>query len=171
MSDRLVRTLAALLGGAGIIALAGWLDKEVIAGVQRSAAANFDVTPGAVAFSLGYLMIAAAALLIVALARRATFPVVGVLYILGGGFLTFLFPVAWFLTARGNSPAILTGPIADFLDSFWTRMEQGPLNSVAILGAVMFLVGLVTIVTILRTRARSLAATAVGPLETQVSQP
>jgi hypothetical protein len=170
MSDRMARTVVALGGGAATIAIAGWLDREVI-GVQRGATAAFDVTTTAVVFSLGYVIIAAGVLLIVVLARRATYPVVGVLYVLGGAFLTFLFPVTWFLTAKGNSPAILTGPLADFLLRFWMKTEQSPLNAVAILGAVMLLVGLVTIGSGIRDRGRSTRAVAVVPMESPVSQP
>jgi hypothetical protein len=171
MSDRMARTVVALGGGAATIAIAGWLDREVIAGVQRNSAAASDVTLAAVAFSLGYLMIAAGVLLIVVLARRATYPVVGVLYVLGGAFLTFLFPVTWFLTAKGSSPALLTGPLADFLVTVWMKTEQSPLNAAAILGADMLLVGLVTIGSSIRERGRSSRAVAVGRLETRVGQP
>jgi hypothetical protein len=112
-------------------------------------------------------MIAVGALLIVFLARRAADSAVGVLYAAGGAFLTFLFPLTIVLTLHGNSPAILTGPIADFLDSLWTKSEQGPLGAVPILGAVMFLVGLLSIGSIVRNREHVVAVVAPGPLETR----
>jgi hypothetical protein len=167
ISSRASRTLVALVGAAVIIAIARWFDSDVITGIQQRAGADFDATPAAVATSLGYLMIAAGALLIVFLARRAAYPEVGVLYAAGGAFLTFLFPLTWFLTVHGNSPAILTGPVADFLDSLWTKTEQGPLGAVPILGAVMFLVGLLEIGSIVRNREHVVPAVAVTPLETK----
>ena len=167
ISSRASRTLVALVGAAVIIAIARWLDSDVITGIQQRAGADFDATPAAVATSLGYLVIAAGALLIVFLARRAAYPEVGVLYAAGGAFLTFLFPLTWFLTVHGNSPAILTGPIADFLDSVWTKTEQGPLGAVPILGAVMFLVGLLAIGSIVRNRGHVVPAVAATPLETK----
>jgi hypothetical protein len=167
ISSRASRTLVALVGAAAIIAIARWLGGDVIAGVQQRAGADFDPTPAAVAVSLGFLMIAAGALLIVFLARRAPYPEVGVLYAAGGAFLTCLFPLTWFLTVHGDSPAILTGPIADFLDSLWTKTQQGPLGAVPILGAVMFLVGLLTIGSIVRNRGHAVPAVAASPLDTQ----
>jgi hypothetical protein len=157
----------ALVGAGVMIAIARWLDSDVITGIQQRAGADFDATPAAIATSLGYLVIAAGALLIVFLARRAAYPEVGVLYAAGGAFLTFLFPLTWFLTVHGNSPAILTGPVADFLDSLWTKTEQGPLGAVPILGAVMFLVGLLAIGSIVRNREHVVAVVAPGPLETR----
>ena len=167
ISSRASRTLVALVGAGVIIAIARWLDSDVITGIQQRAGADFDATPAAVATSLGYLMIAAGALLIVFLARRAAYPEVGVLYAAGGAFLTFLFPLTWFLTVHGNSPAILTGPIADFLDSVWTKTEQGPLGAVPILGAVMLLVGLLAIGSIVRDREHVVPGVAATPLETK----
>jgi hypothetical protein len=155
----------ALAGAAVIIAIARWFDRDVISGIQQRAGADFDPTPAVVATSLGYLVIAAGALLIVFLARRAAYPEVGVLYAAGGAFLTFLVPLTWFLTVHGNSPAILTGPVADFLDSLWT--EQGPLGAVPILGAVMLLVGLLAIGSIVRDREHVVPAVAATPLETK----
>ena len=170
MSDRTIRILAALGGAVLVLLVIGWLDSAVVAGIDRTAGANFDPMPAAVASSLGDLAIAAGALSIVLLARRAVDAWVGISYAIGGAFLAFLFPVTWFLTAaNGNSPALLTGPIADLLDQIWTNTEQGPLNSVPILGAVMFLVGLYTIGAVIRIRRASAPPVTVSPLEAQPS--
>jgi hypothetical protein len=164
MSGRTMRILEALGGAVVILLVVRWLDSDVISGIQRSAGVNFDPMPAAIASSLGYLMVAAGALLIVLRARRSVELLVGIAYAIGGAFLTFLFPVTWFLTAKGSSPAILTGPLADLLDRFWTKAEQGPLNSVAILGAVMFLAGLVTIGSAIRQRRTPVSVAPASPL-------
>jgi hypothetical protein len=169
MSDRTVRIVEALGGAALALLIVRWLDTDVVANIHRQAGANFDLMPAAVASSLGDLAIAASALLIVFLARRAVNLWVGVPYAIGGVFLAFLFPAMWFLTAKGANPPILTGPIADLLDRIWTKAEQGPLNSVAILGAVLFLVGLVTIGSVVRNRRKPVAQGEVSPLEVQAS--
>jgi hypothetical protein len=170
MSGRTMRILEALGGAAVLLLVVRWLDSDVISGIQRRAGVDFDPGPAAIASSLGYLMVAAGALLIVLLARRSVELLVGVLYAIGGAFLAFLFPLTWFLTAaKGNSPAILTGPLADLLDRIWTKAEQGPLNSVAILGAVMFLVGLVTIVSAIRQRRTPASLAPLSPLGVQAS--
>jgi hypothetical protein len=152
MSNRTRRILEALGGAALALFIIRWIDSDVISSVDRSAGANFDPMPAALATSLGHLLVAAGAILIVLLGRRSAELTVGISYTIVGAFLTFLFPVTWFLTAKGNNPAILTGPLAELLDRIWSKAEQGPLNSVTLLGAVMLLVGVITIGSVIRQR-------------------
>jgi hypothetical protein len=164
MSDRTKRILEALGGAALALFIIRWIDSDVIASVDRSAGANFDPMPAAIATSLGYVIVAMGALLIAFLARRSVELWVGLSYTIGGAFLTFLFPVVWFLTAKGDNPAILSGPLADLLDQIWTQAEEGPLNSVAILGALTMVVGLITIGSVIRQRRRPVPVAPVSSL-------
>jgi hypothetical protein len=164
MSDRIRRIFEALGGAALALFIVRWVDTDVVSSIDRSAGQNFDPLPAAFATSLAYLLVAAGAILIVFLAWRSKELMVGIAYTVGGAFLTFLFPVTWFLTAKGNNPAILSGPFADILDRIWTKAEQRPLNSVAILGAVMLLAGLSTIGSVVRQRRTRPTVAPVSPI-------
>lgn len=174
MSSRASRTIVAIGGTALVLLVARWLDGDVLASIVRDAERSFHPTRAAIALSMGYLMIAAGALLISALARRAPYAVVGLVLAGAGAFLTFLFPLVFYLTASGNAPARLTGPVADLLDNSYSTLAQGPLNAVAILGAVMLLVGLITVGSVVRhwqVTAAPDVADAARPLDVQPETP
>lgn len=154
MSRRWARNLLAVLGAGLILGLAGWLDTVVIAGIRQRSGQTFDITAISWALPFGYLAIAGAGSASVLLARWAHSVLVGLVYALAGAFLTFLFPILWLWTGSINgAPPLVSGPIATFLAEIYAHEETGPLNAVAIIGAMMLLAGLGVIGSALRHRA------------------
>jgi hypothetical protein len=113
--------------------------------IQRQGAATFDLTGLALALSLGSLAVVSALLLLGFLAWRSRSALVGAAYVLVGGFFAFLPVIMWgFAAQNGNTPPALPGLIVDILGQiyFWTA---GPLNAVGMIGAGMFVVGLLVV--------------------------
>ena len=153
MSSRRQRTVAAVLGAVLVLLVAGWFDNILMAEVRQREAATFDITQTATVLPIGYVLIAAAVLAVLVLARRADSRLVDVAYAVAGGFLTVLFTLVWTLAATINgAPPVLPDPLASFIDQAYTTAETGPLNAVAIIGAAMLVVGLADLGLALRRR-------------------
>lgn len=153
MSSHRQRTVAAVLGAAVVLLVAGWFDTVLMAAVQRTEAATFDITQTATVLPVGYVLIAAAVLAVLVLARRADSRLVDLVYAVAGGFLTLLFTRVWTLAATINgAPPVLPDPLASFIDQAYTTAETGPLDAVAIIGAAMLVVGLTDLGLALRRR-------------------
>jgi len=147
------RTVAAVLGAALVLLVAGWFDNILMAAVRQTEATTFDITQTATVLPIGYVLIAAAVLAVLVLARRADSRLVDVAYAVAGGFLTVLFTLVWTLAATINgAPPVLPDPLASFIDQAYTTTETGPLNAVAIIGAAMLVVGLADLGLALRRR-------------------
>ena len=145
--------MAAILGAAIVLLVAGWFDTVLMAAVRRTEGATFDITQTAAALPVGYVLIAAGMLAIVVLGRRADSRLVDVVYAVAGGFLTLLFTLVWTLAATINgAPPVLPDPLASFIGQAYTTAETGPLNAVAIIGAAMLVVGLADLGLALRRR-------------------
>lgn len=145
-----------------MLVVAGWYDTTLMASVQRTEAATFDITQTTIALPVGYLLIAAGVLVISLLARWADSRLVDVVYLVVGAFLTLLFSFVWTLAASVNgAPPVLPDPLASFISQAYTTTEIGPLNAVAIIGAGLLLVGVTSMVQVLRRRrTRTATATA-----------
>ena len=161
----MTRKFVAFVGAAVILVVVGWLDAVVIVAIQRRSAQSFDVTGIGWALPFGYLILAGAILAIALLGRWAASVLVGVAYAIVGAFLTFLFPITWFLAAGVNGATpVLPEPIATFISNIYFNVEQGPLNAIAILGATLLLVGLATIGQAVRKRVPAMTTGPAVPL-------
>ncbi len=165
VSQQSTRKLGSLVAGGVILALAGWLDSQVLAGLLRTANQNFDPLPFTWVTSFGFILVAGAVLAVALLARWAHSPVVGLVYALVGGLVVFVGPLIW-LGADGvnGAPPFLPDPLGGILNNIYLYGEQGPLNAAAIVGGAMLLVGLASIGSALRNRERVTPS----PIETAV---
>ena len=142
----------AIVVAAAVLWLAAWLDGTVMRDIQRQAAASFDETGLELAYSLGSLAVAGSVLLLGVLAWRSPSALVGVAYILVGGFFAFMPVIVFPFAAQINgAPPLLPGPIADAVGQIYFS-SFGPLNAVATVGAGMFVVGLLVVGRALRAR-------------------
>lgn len=170
VSNRSNRKLVALAAAIAVLVIAGWLDTVVVVGIQRRYEQTFDISLFAWALSIGYLIVAAAVLAIALLARWAKSVLVGLVYAVVGAFLVLLFPMIW-LGAVGlnGAPPFLPEPIATLVNDAYLYGEQGPLNAVAIIGAGMLIVGIVSIAYAFRHRASATPVGVEGPLPSEAT--
>jgi hypothetical protein len=146
------RTAVAILVAAGVLWLAGWLDGSVMRDIGQQEAATFDPTGLELAYSLGAVAVAGGVLLLGVFAWRSRSALVGVVYLVVGGFFAFMPVINWWGAAQINgAPPVLPGPIADAVSQiyFWSN---GPLNAVATVGAGMLVVGLLVVGRSIRAR-------------------
>jgi len=139
------RAVIAVAVAMAVLFLAGWFDSRFIRDIQRQGAATFDPTGPSLARSVGSVVVVSALLLLAFLAWRSRSALVGAAYVLVGGFFAFLPVIMWgFAAQNGNTPPALPGLIVDILGQiyFWTA---GPLNAVGMIGAGMFVVGLLVV--------------------------
>ena len=110
--------------------------------IRQQEAATFDPTGLSLAYALGSVAVASGVLVLAVLAWRSRSALVGVAYLIVGGFFGFMPVINWWGAAQINgAPPVLPGPIADAVSQiyFWSN---GPLNAIAMVGAGMFLAGL-----------------------------
>jgi hypothetical protein len=139
------KTLMALAAAAIVLVLAAWFDTAVMSDARRTAAANFDIAGAAATVAIGTLLVAGSALLVGALAWRAASVVVGVAYVVVGGFFVALPWLVWNLASQVNdAPAVLPEPLALALGNVFLS-TSGSLNAVATIGAAMLIAGIVAL--------------------------
>jgi hypothetical protein len=146
------RAAVAVLAAAAVLWLAGWADGTVMRDIQQQEAATFDPTGLSLAYALGAVAVASGVLVLAVLAWRSRSALVGVAYLVVGGFFGFMPVINWWGAAQINgAPPVLPGPIADAVSQiyFWSN---GPLNAVATVGAGMLLVGLLVVGRSIRAR-------------------
>jgi hypothetical protein len=155
VSDRSPRRLVALFAPLVILVFVGWWDGHVLREAAQSVASTFDPLSEAWAPTSGYLVAAAAVLAVGYLAFWAGSLVVGLVYVLVGGFLTLLYPIGLLalLETNGAPPRLaLPEPILTAVSDIWAWAFAGRGSYVLIIGAAMFLSGLGAIVLDLRSR-------------------
>jgi hypothetical protein len=157
--SKAVRITVALGAAAGALVLATWFDRTVMEDAQRQAAATFDMAGAMWLWTLGLFMVAGAVLLLGVLAWRARSAVVGILYLLVGGFFAAL-PWLWTLTASTNdAPPALPEPFAGFVGNAFVT-TTGPLNAVGTIGAGMAIAGIAALAGSWRERSAAEPAAA-----------
>lgn len=140
--ERMTRIGVALLATAAILFVVGWLDGTVMRDAQRQTASTFDITPLIWWHSLGYLVTAAGVLAAGLVGWWARSLAAGIVLLVGGAFFALLEVINWQLAASVNSaPPVLPEPFARAVSQiyFW---QSGPIGSMPIVGAAVFLVGL-----------------------------
>ena len=147
------KTLVALAAAAIVLVIAAWFDTTVVREAQRQAAATFDISVSTTMTTLGSLMIAGFVLLVGALAWRAASVVVGLVYVVVGGFIVALPWLVWNLASQTNDgPPILPEPLALALGQTYFS-TNGDLNAVGTIGAGMLIAGIAALVLWWRRRA------------------
>lgn len=145
------RAVSALAAGVAVLVVAGWYDTVFFATAMREARSSFDVSSIGWLNALGSLLIAGGVLLAAVLAWRSASLVVGIAYIVVGGFFALLPWLAPTLAggANGASP-ILPEALAVPLGDVWLRVT-GDLGAVGTVGAGMAIAGVATAI---RSRRR-----------------
>jgi hypothetical protein len=144
------RTLAALAAAAIALVVAGWIDSTFARHAESRANAAGDVYGFATVEVFGSLLIAGSVLLMGVLAWRAASVVVGLAYVVVGGFLVALPWLFWNFALR-TAPAVLPEAVALALRNLFYLtvggsdngyfLNGGPLNAVETIGAAMLIGG------------------------------
>ena len=120
---------------------AAWFDGNVVNEAVTQSGRNFDVAPSALAYSAAALIAMGGGLAVAAVAWWIRDQVVGLAYVVVGGFVLldgFLAArLAW--SVNGASPAA-PAPIADFLTQVWFS-TMGRSNAALVVAAAMVLAG------------------------------
>jgi len=156
--------MEAILGAAIVLVVAGWYDTVLLHSVLVTGGNTFDVTQTAFALPAGYLIVAAGAFSVALLARWADSRLVDIGYVLVGAFFAFLFTLVWTVgVSKNGAPPVLPDPIASFLSQSFTATESGTLNTVALIGTAMLLVGIADLGLALRRQPTREARVADAP--------
>ncbi len=144
------RTRAALAAGAIVLVVAGWFDSTVARQAESQANGAGDVYGFATMEVLGSLLVAGSVLLLGVLAWRWASAVVGLAYVVVGGFLVALPWLFWNLAFRNAPPvppewlALALRNLFNFTvggsDNGYT-LNGGPLNAVGTISAAMLVGG------------------------------
>jgi hypothetical protein len=157
-------TLVALAAAAIVLVIAAWFDNTFIRSALREAQSTFNMAGFARLVALGSLLVAGSVLLLGTLAWRAASVVVGLAYIVFGGFFVALPWLVMNLASGTNDGLpVLPESLASALTSIWYS-TTGSLNAVGTIGAAMLIAGVASIVPWWRGRAGAASrATVVAP--------
>src|SRR4051812_10732662 len=142
MSGRL--NVAAVVGAAAALVVAAWFDTSVLAAAERQAASSFEPGGAAAVAGIGAVAAGGACLLVGWLGVRSS-AVVGLLYVLVGGYFA-LGPwlLLTFAASINGAPPVLPDPVTHAMSDLYLR-TAGPLNSVAMIGGAIAVAGVVSI--------------------------
>lgn len=147
------KKLVALAAAAIVLVIAAWFDTTVMFETRRQAAATFDIAGTTYMTALGSLLVAGSVLLLGVLAWRAASLVVGLAYVVVGGFFVALPWLVWNLAVQTNDgPPILPEPLAVALGRIYFS-TGGDLNTVGTIGAGMLIAGIAALVRWWQARA------------------
>lgn len=142
-------TLAALAAAAIMLVVAGWFDSTVARHAEQQANARGDVYGFVPIEVLGSLLVAGSILLLGVLAWRSASAVVGLAYVVVGGFLVALPWFFWNFALR--TPPVLPEALALVLRNLFYFtvggsdnmyfLNGGPLNAVGTISAAMLIGG------------------------------
>lgn len=144
------RTLAALAAAAIVLVVAGWIDSTFARHAESQANGAGDVYSFATVEVLGSLLVAGSILLLGVLAWRSASSVVGLAYVVVGGFMVALPWLFWNFAYR-TSPPVLAEALALALRNLFYftvggsdngyYLNGGPLNAVGTISAAMLIGG------------------------------
>jgi hypothetical protein len=160
--SRTSRTLAALAAAAVVLVVAGWIDGTFARHAESRANATSDVYGFATVEVFGSLLVAGSVLLVGVLAWRSASAVVGLAYVVVGGFLVALPWLFWNFALR-TSPPVLPDALALALRNLFYftvggsdhvyYLNGGPLNAVGTISAAMLIGGVTALARSWRGRA------------------
>lgn len=143
----------ALAAAAIVLVIAAWFDSTFIRGALREAQSTFDMAGFAGIPVLGSMLVAGSVLLLGTLAWRAASVVVGITYVVVGGFVVALpWLVMNLASSTNDAPPVLPETLASAITSIWTS-TAGSLNAVGTIGAAMLIAGVAALVRWWRGRA------------------
>jgi len=145
-----VPTLVALAAAAIALVIVAWFDNTVMRDVQEQARTS-GLSPLATMTVLEALLVAGSVLLLGVLAWRSASLVVGIAYVVVGGFFVAQLWIWWNLAAGGND--VLPEAVALALRNLFYWSTGGSLNDVATIGAGMLIAGLAALARWWRGRA------------------
>jgi hypothetical protein len=147
------KALVALAAAAIALVIMAWFDNTFLRDALREAQSTFNAASVSPLFVLGSLLTAGAVLLVGALAWRAASVIVGLVYVVVGGFFAALpWLVLSLASATGDAAPVLPDSLASAVTSIWLS-TTGQLNAVATIGAGMLLAGIAALVRWWRGRA------------------
>lgn len=159
--SKLSRTLAALAAAAIVLIGAGWIDSAWARHAESQANAAGDIYGFATVEVFGSLLIAGSVLLLGVLAWRSASAVVGLVYVVVGGFLVALPWLFWNFAFA--SPPVLPEALALALRHLFYftvggsenlyYLNGGPLNAVGTISAAMLFGGVAALTRYWRGRA------------------
>jgi len=153
-------TPVALGGAVLVLVVATWFDHTYLPDAQHHAQATFDMSGFTGPLVAGSLVVGGSVLLLWSLAWRAASLVVGLAYVIAGGFIAALPWLAITLaSSREDAPPILPEPLVLPLTDLWFA-TSGTLNAAGSIAAAMLITGIAVLV---RGR-RSRMATPAGPV-------
>jgi hypothetical protein len=151
--SKLGRVVIPILAAGAALYIAGWFDGTVMHQIQTEAGRAYDPNPLMLAISIGSLAVAGSVLLLGALAWLARSTLVGAIYTTVGALVAFLPVIVWRFAAQINdSPPFLPQPIANEIDQIYS-WSSGPLNAMGMIGAGMFVAGILVIARSYRGRS------------------
>ena len=145
-----VPTLVALAAAAIALVIVVWFDNTVMRDVQEQARTS-GLSPLATMTVLEALLVAGSVLLLGVLAWRSASLVVGIAYVVVGGFFVAQLWIWWNLAAGGND--VLPEAVALALRDLFYWSTGGTLNDVATIGAGMLIAGIAALARWWRGRA------------------
>jgi hypothetical protein len=165
MSAQLKRSLVAALIAAAVLLVAHWFDAGVLVDAQRQAGYTFDPAPLMDLMVVAHVLTAAGAVALALVAWRSRSVLVGVGYVLVGGFLVCLPALVWALAVSVNGAAPLApAPIATTMDQWFTVLATGVTGAVFTIAGGMLLSGLALIWSVFQDRRSTESALpATGP--------
>jgi hypothetical protein len=120
MSAQLKRSLVAALIAAAVLLVAHWFDAGVLVDAQRQAGHTYDPAPLMDLMVVAHVLTAAGAVALALVAWRSRSVLVGVGYVLVGGFLVCLPAIVWAFAVSVNGAAPLApAPIAKTLNQWF----------------------------------------------------
>jgi hypothetical protein len=162
--SRTGRTFVALAGAALILVFTVWFDNTVMRGVAQSAQASFGRSGYGAMVAAWSIVVAGSVLLVGVLAWRAPSIVVGIAYVVVGGFLVTLPWIAWtFATQVNDTPPILPEPLLTVVSEISFLTTRTSTNAVGTISAAMLIAGVVALVRWQRNRAAKGGVEAMSP--------
>jgi hypothetical protein len=159
MSAQLKRSLVAALMAPAVLLVAHWFDAGVLVDAQRQAGYTFDPAPLMDLMVVAHVLTAAGAVALALVAWRSRSVLVGVGYVLVGGFLVCLPALVWaFAVSVNGATPLAPAPIATTMDQWFTVLATGVTGAVFTIAGGMLLSGLAVIWSVLQDRRSTNAA-------------
>jgi hypothetical protein len=122
--------------------ITAWFDGNVVSEAVAQAGHNYDIAPASLAYSVSYLIAAGGGLAVAAVAWWMRDQIVGLVYLVVGGFILFDgFLVARLAVSVNGAPPSAPEPIANFLTQVMLS-TMGRSNAALVVAAAMVLAGL-----------------------------
>jgi hypothetical protein len=142
MTGRSKRLLTAAFVPFVAMWAAAWFDGNVVTEAVIQAGRNYDFAPVSLAYSIAALIAMGGGLAVAAVAWWVRDRIVGLAYLVVGGFVLFDgFLVATFATSVNGASTAAPQPIARFLTQVWFS-TTGRSNAALVVAAAMVLAGI-----------------------------